>query len=184
MCDLCCPIHAIRHADPFRNTFQRNYVKINKNFHLRMVIWDCRMENVGFPLQWLQNGSDGVSNHQPHHCLLNRLFRRRSNEISKLSVTGLCVGNSPVTGEFPAQKTSDAENVSIWWRHHVVHASVCFLFQSCRQHSYQLMCCLLRWHQENRRTMWWIFTKHGPTSMMRFVGADINMLRAWVSNYI
>ena len=30
----------------------------------------------------------------------------------------LCVGNSPVTGEFPAQMTSNVENVSIWWRHH------------------------------------------------------------------
>ena len=38
----------------------------------------------------------------------------------KLCVTGLCVGNSPVTGEFPAQMASNAENVSIWWRHHVL----------------------------------------------------------------
>ena len=30
----------------------------------------------------------------------------------------LCVGNSPGTGEFPAQMASNAENVSIWWRHH------------------------------------------------------------------
>ena len=30
----------------------------------------------------------------------------------------LCAGNSPVTGEFPAQRASNAENVSIWWRHH------------------------------------------------------------------
>ena len=36
----------------------------------------------------------------------------------KLRFTGLCAGNSPVTGEFPAQKASIAENVSIWWRHH------------------------------------------------------------------
>ena len=27
-------------------------------------------------------------------------------------------GNSPVTGEFPAQRVSNAENVSTWWRHH------------------------------------------------------------------
>ena len=27
------------------------------------------------------------------------------------------VGNSPVTGEFPAQMASNVENVSIWWRH-------------------------------------------------------------------
>ena len=26
--------------------------------------------------------------------------------------------NSPVSGEFPAQRARNAENVSIWWRHH------------------------------------------------------------------
>ena len=49
---------------------------------------------------------------------------------SKLRVTGLCAGNSPVTGEFPAQMASNAENVSIWWRHHAPG--------------------LLHWHQGNR----------------------------------
>ena len=47
------------------------------------------------PLEWRHNDNDGVSNHQPHGCLLNRLFRRRSKKTSKLRVTGLCVGNSP-----------------------------------------------------------------------------------------
>ena len=70
-------------------------------------------------LQWRHNGHDGVSNHQPQDCLLNRLFRRRSKKTSKLRVTGLCVGNSPGIGEFPAQMASNAENVSIWWCHHV-----------------------------------------------------------------
>ena len=69
-------------------------------------------------LQWRHNGRDGVLNHQPNHCLLKRLFRRRSKKTSKLRVTGLCMGDSPVTCEFPAQMASDAENVSIWWRHH------------------------------------------------------------------
>ena len=41
----------------------------------------------------------------------------------KTRVTGLCVGNSPVTGEFPAQMASNAENISIWWRHHGISAS-------------------------------------------------------------
>ena len=36
---------------------------------------------------------------------------------SSASLT-LFEGNSPVTDEFPAQKASNAENVSIWWRHH------------------------------------------------------------------
>ena len=70
------------------------------------------------PLQWRHNERDGVSNHQPHDRLLNHLFRCRSQKTSKLRLTGLCVGNSPVTGEFPAQMASNAENVSIWWRHH------------------------------------------------------------------
>ena len=39
-------------------------------------------------------------------------------EKSKPRVTGLSEGNSPVTGEFPAQRASNAENVSIWWCHH------------------------------------------------------------------
>ena len=74
---------------------------------------------VLFSLQWRHNQRDGVSNHQPHDCLLNRLFRRRSKKTSKLCVTGLCAGNSPVTSEFPTQKASNAANISIWWRHHV-----------------------------------------------------------------
>ena len=45
-----------------------------------------------YPLRWRHNGRDGVSNHQPHHCLLNRVFRRRSKITSKLRVTGLVRG--------------------------------------------------------------------------------------------
>ena len=42
----------------------------------------------------------------------------RSKETSELRVTGLCEGGSPVTDEFPTQRASNAENVSIGWRHH------------------------------------------------------------------
>ena len=63
-------------------------------------------------LRWRHNGRYSVSNHQPHGCLLNRLFRRRSKKTSKLRVTGLCAG------EFPAQMANNVENISIWWRHH------------------------------------------------------------------
>ena len=34
-------------------------------------------------LQWRHNGRNGVSNHQPLNCLLNRLCRRTSNKTSK-----------------------------------------------------------------------------------------------------
>ena len=70
-------------------------------------------------LQWRHNEHDGVSNHQPNNCLLNRLFRCSSKKTSKLCFTGLFVWNLPMTGEFPAQRASKAEDVSIWWHHHV-----------------------------------------------------------------
>ena len=44
--------------------------------------------------------------------------RCRSKKTSKLHVTGLCAGNSLVTGEFPAQRATNADNISIWWRVH------------------------------------------------------------------
>ena len=73
---------------------------------------------ISHSLRWRHDGLDGISNHQPHHCLLNRLLGWTSKKTSKLRVTGLCAGNSPVTGEFPAQMASNAESVSIWWCHH------------------------------------------------------------------
>ena len=80
------------------------------------------------PLQWRHNEREGVSNHQPNDCLFKRLFRRWWKKASKLRVTGLCVGNSPVTGEFPTQRVSNAENVSILWRHHAsTHDKLCRL---------------------------------------------------------
>ena len=89
------------------------------NAHRHMMISMYMYFIPVWPLQWRHNGRDGVSNHQPHDYLLNRSIRRRSKKTSKLRVTGLCARNSPVTGEFPAQMVNYAENVSIWWRHHV-----------------------------------------------------------------
>ena len=102
----------------------------NDNGRLYSNMWRHDMETFGITvafcdyhqitLQRRHNERDGVSNHQLHDCLLNRLFRRRSKQTSKSRVTGLCAGNSPVTGEFSAQRASNAENVSIWWRHHAI----------------------------------------------------------------
>ena len=59
----------------------------------------CRKEPPRESLQWRHNERDGVSNRQPHDCLLNLSFRRRSKKTSRLRVTGLCERNSegPVT---------------------------------------------------------------------------------------
>ena len=84
----------------------QSFIWINAGFFSRM-----------HTLQWRHNEHNGVSNRQPRDCLLNRLFRRRSKKTSKLRVTGLCAENTPVTGEFNVQMTSNVKNVSIWWRH-------------------------------------------------------------------
>ena len=55
-----------------------------------------RMKQV--TLQWRQIEHDGVSNHRCFYSLLNRLFRHKTKKTPKLHVTGLCEGNSPVTG--------------------------------------------------------------------------------------
>ena len=86
-----------------------------------LLYWwkNCQVSIYAKSLHWCHNEHDCVSNHQPHDCLINRLFKHRWKKTLKLRATGLCEGNSPVTGEFPTQRTSNAEYVSIWWRHHV-----------------------------------------------------------------
>ena len=67
------------------------------------------------------NERDGILNHRRLDCLLNPLFGRRSKKTSKLRVTGLCEGNWSVTGEFLAQRVSNAEN--IFWRHNGISST-------------------------------------------------------------
>ena len=71
--------------------------------------------NTVNPLQLRHNGRDGVLN---RHLTSVYSAVYSGADLRELRVTGLCEGNSPVTGEFPAQMASNAENVSIWWRHH------------------------------------------------------------------
>ena len=77
-------------------------------------------------LQW-RHVCNGVSNHQSLDCLLNSLLGRRDEKTSKLRVTGLCEGNSPISGGFPAQRAINAENVSIGWGHNVHANSILLL---------------------------------------------------------
>ena len=103
----------------WHKTFLCNPPEVYCSCSFGLCLLCCVVFELCCALRWRHNDHAGVSNHQPHGCLLNRLFRRKSKKTSKLRVTGLCVGNSPGTGEFPAQMASYAENVSISWRHHV-----------------------------------------------------------------
>ena len=46
--------------------------------------------------------------------------QRKHHSPASLAISA---GYSPGTGEFPALMASNAENVSIWWRHHEPHLS-------------------------------------------------------------
>ena len=112
----------IQRFHSFPERYQQS-INWNDTTAIRWVMFYCHNNDVSISvkhitLQWRYYEHDGVSNHQPHDCLLNRLFRQRSKKTSYLRVTGLCDGNSPVTGEFPAQRARNAENVSIRWRHY------------------------------------------------------------------
>ena len=50
----------------------------------------------------------------------------------------LC-GEFTGTGEFPSQRASYAENVSIWWRHHVLMVMMITVTGSCPQRQWQLL---------------------------------------------
>ena len=106
---------------------------------------------VVISLRWRHNDHAGVSNQQPHGCLLNRLFRRKSKKTSKLRVIGFCAGNSPGTDEFPAQMASYAENVSIWWRHHIFLWFLENSVEFCKADGFMLfrkLIALWRWRLE------------------------------------
>ena len=117
----------------FVNTLQQRKDPSSTSLaHLRRIHWSPvdsphrgSVMQKGFPchdiiktLQSCHNGRDGVSNHQLYHCLLNRLFRRKSKKTLKFRVTGHLCGEFTVRQCIPAKMASNAENVSIWWRHH------------------------------------------------------------------
>ena len=86
--------------------------------YLSIALWDLWDEPIDISYGLLIH-CDGVSNHQPYNCLLNRLLRRRSKKTSKLRVTG----------EFPAQMASHAESVSfddVIMQHERIVSLCCF----------------------------------------------------------
>ena len=143
-------VQPLRYGELFRIT-----ISIQALFHFWAAL-PIFSSFFTFPLQWLHDGRDGVSNHQPHDCLLNPLFKRWSKKTSKLRVTGLCTWSPPVTGEFPAQMASNAKNVSIWWRHHAqtrLGAGVFFLNFPCYVLIFIIIIVILH-HCHNYEFIW------------------------------
>ena len=58
--------------------------------------------HTSYLLQWRHMDVTDVPNIRQLHCLFDRFVRWKSKKTSKLRVTGLYEGNSPVTGAFPS----------------------------------------------------------------------------------
>ena len=113
-------IKPIRKYNVYTNEISGVYVCRSRHKVYRiMCTWFCctmlRCKYIIVVSQWRNNGRHGVSNHQPHDCLLKRLFRRRSKKTSML-----CSAVNSPPPHTHTQRANNAENVSIWWRHHVI----------------------------------------------------------------
>ena len=65
------------------NTFADGLVKLPNKLHPQKCIAYCYLSMfLRESLWWRHNDHDSASNHQPHECLFNRLFRRRSKKTS------------------------------------------------------------------------------------------------------
>ena len=79
------------------------YIQCSKHFFLiveNQIWFDLNMQTVPF---WHYN---------------DVIMSVIASQITSLTIV-YCVGNSPVTREFPTQRANNAENISIWPRHHV-----------------------------------------------------------------
>ena len=121
MCDLCTlpyvsyvkakyeQIHGFWLLGPV----EPNIVDYRAKFTLEKSL--CLLNRL-LSLWWRHSGRDGVSNHRRLDGLLKHLVKRRSkwhqSPVSLALVRGIHRSvNSP-------KRASNAENVSIWWRHH------------------------------------------------------------------
>ena len=82
---------------------------VSDHWYLTLTCLIPGAQAINKAFQWRHNERDVVLNHQPHDCSLNRLFSHGWKKASKLRVTGLCEGNSPVIDEFSTQMASNAE---------------------------------------------------------------------------
>ena len=81
-------------SEDISNALSKTHIPSLADFHYSDIMMDAMLSQIVY------SGAD-------------------QNKYESSASLAICAGNSPVTGEFPAQMASNAENVSIWWRHHV-----------------------------------------------------------------
>ena len=77
-----------------------------------------------------------------HHLYYNAvIMSAMASQVTSLTIFYSTVYSGTdernITGEFPAQRASNAENVSIWWRHHVTFESYKWLSNGVLPYVYE-----------------------------------------------
>ena len=93
-------------------------------WHISMLSYGVTRPRRVYALRWRHNDHDRVSNHQPHGCLLNHLLRRRSDKHQSCALLTFVWGIHRDRWIPRNKRASYAENVSIWWHHHVPRSTV------------------------------------------------------------
>ena len=103
-------------------------------------------------------------------------MRPHIKETSNCALQVLCEENSPVTGEFPAQRAINAEKASIWWHHHGYPNTTTRESCACILDVLQVTFLLVvnpgvykRWHFYNKRR----FMANLSTSCLRMYHDDV-----------
>ena len=78
---------------------QKDFVRFRYYFHANVCLWlnpyapaldlcspNGKVSSQQIATLWRHNEHDGVSNHQLHDCLLDRLFKRRSKKTSSAGI--------------------------------------------------------------------------------------------------
>ena len=122
----------LRHLDDFFSSMFKLTTKTHQNFALPVTKgwrWEKRLHvmtpswgTLKFVINECNHYNDvtmgSMASQITNLTIVYSSVYSGADQRKHQSSTGLCAGNSPGTGEFPAQMASDAENVSIWWRHH------------------------------------------------------------------
>ena len=93
--------------------------KVNSRSAKRPLVSNGRLANRGLTssLQWRDNETRWRLKSPASRLFTQPLVQAQIKENIKAPRHWLCEGNSLGTGEFPAERASDTENVSFWWRH-------------------------------------------------------------------
>ena len=72
------------------------------------------LDDITNPLQWRHDGRNGVSNHQPHDCLRNRLFRHKSTK-NQSSASQAPKGSRAIRDRASYHKISNSLQCFLFW---------------------------------------------------------------------